>query len=78
MHISSRPIILNIKREKKSYNSLEYGDIIPKRENELLVKEIKMPIIIVSNRDLAGRTIKSQLLKMGNFIETERKFEGNI
>ncbi|NVM53415.1 MAG: hypothetical protein HWN66_06890 [Candidatus Helarchaeota archaeon] len=37
-----------------------------------------MPIILVSNQDLAGLTIKKQLLKMGTFEETDRKFEGNL
>ncbi|MHA1649697.1 MAG: D-aminoacyl-tRNA deacylase [Candidatus Helarchaeota archaeon] len=37
-----------------------------------------MPIIIVSNQDLASLTIKQQLLEIGNFIETSDKFEGNI
>ncbi|HUX99067.1 MAG TPA: D-aminoacyl-tRNA deacylase [Candidatus Deferrimicrobium sp.] len=37
-----------------------------------------MPIIIVSNKDLAGQTIKQQLLEIYDFKETERQFEGNI
>ncbi len=37
-----------------------------------------MPIIIVSNQDLAGLTIKQQLLECGTFKETEREFEGNL
>jgi D-aminoacyl-tRNA deacylase len=37
-----------------------------------------MPIIIVSNQDLAGKTIKAQLLQLRNFIETDRKFEDNV
>ena len=37
-----------------------------------------MPIIIVSNQDLAGKTIKQQLIQMGNFLKTEREFEGNV
>ncbi len=36
-----------------------------------------MPIIIVSNEDLAGQTIKQQLLEIGAFKELDRKFEGN-
>ena len=37
-----------------------------------------MPIIIVSNQDLAGQTIKKQLLEVGDFHKTEREFEGNV
>lgn len=38
----------------------------------------KMPIIIVSNQDLAGLTIKQQLLGGGGFRETGKEFEGNL
>lgn len=37
-----------------------------------------MPIIIVSNQDLAGKTIKKQLLELGDFEETDQEFEGNM
>lgn len=35
-----------------------------------------MPIIIVSRRDLAGLTIKQQLLEIGEFEKTGKEFEG--
>lgn len=35
-----------------------------------------MPAIIVSTQDLAGQTIKAQLLRIGNFEKTDREFEG--
>lgn len=37
-----------------------------------------MPIIVVSNEDLAGLNIKQKLLAKGAFKETTREFEGNI
>jgi len=37
-----------------------------------------MPIIIVSNEDLAGLNIKQQLLASGAFNETDQEFEGNV
>jgi D-aminoacyl-tRNA deacylase len=37
-----------------------------------------MPVIVVSNEDLAGLNIKRQLLASGKFKETEKKFEGNV
>ncbi|MFX1296545.1 MAG: D-aminoacyl-tRNA deacylase [Promethearchaeota archaeon] len=37
-----------------------------------------MPIIIVSNQDLAGQNIKEKLLEIGNFKEASKEFEGNI
>ncbi|MHA1275879.1 MAG: D-aminoacyl-tRNA deacylase [Candidatus Helarchaeota archaeon] len=37
-----------------------------------------MPIIIISNKDLAGKTIKQQLIATGKFVKTEREFEGNM
>lgn len=37
-----------------------------------------MPIIIVSNQDLASQTIKKKLIEIGHFEKTDQKFEGNI